>query len=214
MKNKTIKIILAAAGTTAVLAGVTVALWASGDQPKEGMSSYTALKPLHPEELYVDRVVSDPSKPQPTGKYAAEAQNTAGTGAGGVEDGTIRPFAGMTDEQVEATLEQAYRDDPEGADFLIQRWKVYQVMETYQRGVFERDHILCDENKIDVVEAAVELYDGGRLTEADKKTVGLFVYDQISWLAGAESPYYEAADRIVKEIRTQPWFVRDETPAS
>ncbi len=207
MKNKTIKIILAAAGTTVVLAGVTVALWASGDQPKEGMSSYTALEPLHPEDLYVNRVVSDSSKPQPTGKYANRNQAPQQT-----SDVTLT-LEGMTDDEIEAFIAQAALETPEDAEVNMLYWETFKVFRKYEPGRFHIDH-MWDENKNDVIEAAVELYNGGRLTEANKKTVGLFIYDQISSLAGAESPYYEAADRIVKEIRTQPWFVRDETPAS
>ena len=207
MKNKAMKILLAAAGTTAVLAGVTVALWVSGDQPKEGMSSYTAPEPLHPEELYVDRVVSDPSKPQPAGQYANRNQAPQQT-----SDAALT-LEGMTDDEIEAFIAQAALETPEDAEVNTLYWETFKVFRKYEPNKFHVDH-MWDENKNDVIEAAVELYNGGRLPEADKKTIGLFVYDQISSLAGAGSPYYEAADRIVKEIRTQPWFVPDETPAS
>ena len=212
MKNKAIMITLAAAGTLAVLAGLTAAVWVSGDQPGANISSYVDKTPENPKDLYQDRVASDPSKPQPAGQYAKQNQNADVTGC--VEDGAIRPFAGMTDQQVEQKLEQVKIDDPEAADFLMPYWKVYKVMHAYRPGMFERDHILCDENKNDVAEAAVELYNSGELSAADQETIGLFVYDQINCLAGASSPYTAAARQIVEEVCRQPGFVQDETPAS
>ena len=111
-------------------------------------------------------------------------------------------------------MEQLKTEDPEGAVFLTPYWNVYKVMNVYKPAVFDRDHILCDENKIDVAEAAVELYNSGELSATDKETIGLFVYDQLNCLAGASSSYTEAARQIVEEVQNQPGFVRDETPAS
>ena len=205
MKNKGVKAALVAAGAVVVLAGVTAAIWASAGQPDPNMSSYVAKTPVEPSSMVEE------TKPPTTGQYAARNRTNAEVSA--VEDGTIRPFAGMTDEQVEAALEQYKTEDPEGAKFLNQYWIVYKVIQSYRPGSIDRDHIF-DENKNDVVGIAIDLYNSGDLEENDKETITWFIYDQINCLAGASSSYYDAAKQIADEYVNRSDFVPNDHPAS
>ena len=208
MKRTKLRTVLIAAGTLAVLAGLTAAIWASGDQPGVNVSSYVDKTPENPEDLYKDRVASDPSKPQPAGQYAKQNQNAP-------QQSSEAPLtlAGMTDAEVEAFIAQAAVETPEDAEVNSLYWETYKIMRRYHPGRFDVDH-MWDLIKNDVAEAAVELYNSGELSAADQETIGLFVYDQINCLAGVSSPYTAAARQIVEEVRNRPGFVEDQTPAS
>ena len=204
MKNKGVKAALIAAGGIVVLAGVTAAIWASAGQPDSNMSSYVAKTPVEP----ISQV--EETKPQPTGQYAVGNQPNAVPGDEESEE--ILTLEGMTDDQIESFLAQAAADNPYDAEVNTLYWKVFKIMRAYYPGRFKIDH-MWDEFKDDVVEATIDLYNSGELTNDEKETVAWFVYDQISGL-DSSSPYYAAGKQIVEELQNQPGYVRRDIPAS